>query len=102
MAGAGRPEDTQRKTPRSLCVLLQALVSSRVTVETRSGASLTGVLESVDGRMNVTLSDAAASTALFPSLYVAGRHIVFVHLPDSADIGSAVDAHLSKLVARKR
>jgi small nuclear ribonucleoprotein (snRNP)-like protein len=90
------------KPPRSLVILLQALVSERVKIETRSGAVLTGVVDAVDRRMNLTMSDAASTSATFPSLYIAGRQIVFVHLPDNFDVGKAIDDHVAKLHPRSR
>lgn len=90
------------KPPRSLCVLLQALVSSRVTIETRSGLVVSGVLASVDSRMNLTLSDASTPSASFASLYIAGAQIVFAHLPEDTDVAAAVDAHVAKARARGR
>lgn len=84
------------KPPRSLCVLLQALVSSRVTIETRSGLVVSGVLAAVDGRMNVTLSDASTPSATFAALYIAGAHIVFAHLPEGLDVAATVDAHCAR------
>jgi small nuclear ribonucleoprotein (snRNP)-like protein len=82
------------KLPRSLVVLLQALVGSRVTIETRGGTVVRGALESVDHAMNLTLSDVTVRACNFPALFLAGRQIVFVHLPDEVDVGREIDLHV--------
>jgi small nuclear ribonucleoprotein (snRNP)-like protein len=89
------------KPPRSLAILLQALVGSRVTIETRGGIVLYGLLDYVDRAMNTTLSDASAGNNCFPMLFLTGRQIVFVHLPDDVDIGRVLDSHVrNRLLAR--
>jgi small nuclear ribonucleoprotein (snRNP)-like protein len=84
------------KTPKDLTVLLQALASSYIlTIETRSGTIVCGVLESVDKNMNVTMSQVTinAGSETFPSLFLSGRHIVFVHLPEDVDIRDQIDSY---------
>lgn len=83
-------------------MLLQALVGEQVTIETRTGLVLTGILANVDNKMNITMSEAITPTTSFPSLYIAGRQIVFAHLPDNLDIGRAIDEHVAKQRARIR
>lgn len=98
MASTQRGGGPRKRPPRSLCVLLQALVGQKVAVETRAGASMQGVLEHVDRRMNLTMSDVSTpfSSAPYDSLYVAGTHVVFVELPDSVDVGRAIDGYIYK------
>lgn len=42
-----------QKTPRSLVILLQALVGTRITVELRHYTVVSGLLDSVDARMKL-------------------------------------------------
>jgi small nuclear ribonucleoprotein (snRNP)-like protein len=84
-----------RKVPKDLIVLLRALASYTLTIETRSGTLIHGVLESVDTNMNVTMSQVTidAGSETFPSLFLSGRHIVFVHLPEHMDIREQIDSY---------
>jgi hypothetical protein len=40
------------------------------------------------------LSDVTVSACSFPALFLAGRQIVFVHIPDEVDVGREVDLHV--------
>lgn len=95
------------RVPSTLTVLLHALVGERVELELRHGARVRGVLHAVDAQMNVTLADVSllssqsSSSSQSPSsstslelMYVAARHITFVHLPPDIDVFDTVDAHV--------
>lgn len=94
---------SRRKPPRSLCVLLQALVGRSVTIELRSRALVSGVLSEVDGKMNTIMSEVTVTmrdmpVASYPSLHVSGRHVVFVHLPEMLCVATTIRQHVESKI----
>eukprot|EP00741_Cyanophora_paradoxa_P001128 tig00000459_g1088.t1 len=101
-----------RKGPKepkfSLSVLLYALIGERVIVDLRNDVSFCGVLDEVDGSMNMQLIDVARTAVdgtvdRFDLMFLSGRVVRYVHIPDSIDVGKAIDEQIQArvLAARK-
>lgn len=88
---------------RTLVCLLQAVQGHRTTVELRNESSAEGLIENVDGFMNISMSDVkftkgnGGEVLVFPTLFIHGRQIRFVQIPDFIDMRKAIDEQLSKL-----
>ncbi|KFP33642.1 U7 snRNA-associated Sm-like LSm10, partial [Colius striatus] len=75
----------------SLVILLQGLHGLVTTVELRDESAATGRVTNVDAFMNVrltevTFTDRQGSVAQLDELFVAGRNVRYVHIPDEGDI----------------
>jgi small nuclear ribonucleoprotein (snRNP)-like protein len=105
---------TSRPLFRTLVVVLQSMVGMWVRVELRNETSVRGKLEEVDGKTNMRLSQATidgkqgaktskraqtntagACTATLECVFVPGRHVRYVHLPDRLDVSATLDAYES-------
>jgi small nuclear ribonucleoprotein (snRNP)-like protein len=91
----GANEDT-------LLFLLRSLHGKRVVVELDSNIELNGLLTGVDENMTCTLTDVYRRNMYFSSniikeddTTVLGKHIRYVHLPDSLDVMGAMEKHVS-------
>ncbi|KAF0290462.1 U7 snRNA-associated Sm-like protein LSm10 [Amphibalanus amphitrite] len=83
----------------TLVCLLQALKGHSTTIELRNESEVCGVIDYVDGFMNVTVrparfTDAAGTCARFDSFFVHGRQIRYVHIPDEVSPLSAIRQQL--------
>ena len=79
------------KIENSMACLLRGLVGKRTTIELRNEDSINAVIDHVDSNMNVDLSDATCTSLRqdpreFDRLYVHGKNIRFVHIPDEVSI----------------
>ncbi|CAN9504201.1 unnamed protein product [Ophioblennius macclurei] len=86
----------------SLVVLLQGLQGQVTTVELRNESSARGRLLSVDAYMNVRLTevlyrDRAGRTSRLKDLFVTGRNVRYVHIPDQVDIMETIQSQLAKI-----
>lgn len=123
-AGLYRSPLSSRPLVRTLVALLQAMVGHVVRVELRNESALRGRLEEVDAQGNLRLAaatymrpsgggrapgataagGAAASAAAPPppldSVFVAGRSVRYVHIPDRVDGAALLTAHESQLDRR--
>ncbi|XP_022783362.1 U7 snRNA-associated Sm-like protein LSm10 [Stylophora pistillata] len=88
---------------RSLVCLLQAVEGHRTIVELRNESSAEGLIENVDGFMNVRMSDvkftkgSGGDIVDFPTMFIHGRQIRYVQIPDYIDMRKAIEEQLSKL-----
>lgn len=88
---------------RTLVCLLQAVQGHRTTVELRNESSAEGLIENVDGFMNISMSDVkftkgnGGEVLHFPTLFIHGRQIRYVQIPDFIDMRKAIDEQLSKI-----
>lgn len=88
---------------RTLVCLLQAVQGHRTTVELRNESSAEGLIEHVDGFMNISMSDVKFTKGTdgevldFPTMFIHGRQIRYVQIPDFIDMRKAIDGQLSKL-----
>ena len=92
---------------RTLVCLLQALEGRKTTIELRNESSASGRVDHVDGMMNVTLSAAsfykADGTRLdMANLFIKGRQIRYVHIPEDVDVMAAIRKRLSELTSTRR
>ncbi|XP_014784225.1 U7 snRNA-associated Sm-like protein LSm10 [Octopus bimaculoides] len=86
----------------SLIILLQAIVGKQTTVDLRNENSVEGLLLHVDAFMNLTLEDVRYISAndkvgdkYFDKLFIQGREVRFVHIPDDVDIISSISQQLN-------
>lgn len=87
---------------RTLVCLLQAVQGQRTTVELRNESSAEGLIENVDGFMNISMSDVTFTKGNgevmgFPTMFIHGRQIRYVQIPDFIDMRKAIDEQLSKI-----
>eukprot|EP00049_Salpingoeca_infusionum_P018141 m.355915 g.355915 ORF g.355915 m.355915 type:complete len:124 (+) comp17386_c0_seq1:66-437(+) len=91
--GADRTE--LKKGEASLVCLLQALEKSVLIVELKSGALVTGEVESVDGDMNIAMHNVQmqhldGKIESFDVYFVVGRFIRMVELPDDLAVEQTI------------
>lgn len=85
-----------------MLALLVALTGKKLIVELRNDVVVTAKLAEVDEHMNLTLEQALLQpvqgpSVLYPTLFLRGSNIRFVHLPRAADAAAILDAHREKL-----
>lgn len=86
----------------SLITLLQAIVGRRTTVDLRREDSVEGLLVNVDAFMNLTLKEVRLISAVdgrpdcyLEELFVQGREIRYVHIPDDMNIMDSITRQLN-------
>eukprot|EP01006_Ploeotia_vitrea_P034498 TRINITY_DN65758_c9_g7_i2.p1 TRINITY_DN65758_c9_g7~~TRINITY_DN65758_c9_g7_i2.p1 ORF type:complete len:133 (+),score=61.19 TRINITY_DN65758_c9_g7_i2:128-526(+) len=84
-----------RRQRATLVFFLQALVGRRVVVELRNETELRGRLDEVDERMNARMSTVSVKlvqreAVRVERLYVAGKEIRFVRIPDDVDVAKTL------------
>ena len=88
---------------RTLVCLLQAVQGHRTTVELRNESSAEGLIDNVDGFMNISMSDVKFSKQNgrevldFPTMFIQGRQIRYVQIPDFIDMRKAIEEQLTKI-----
>lgn len=92
---------------RTLVCLLQAVRGFRTTVELRNESSIEGMVDHVDGYMNITMNAVRftkpnGDVLEFPTMFVHGRQIRFVHIPDEIDMRSAIEQQLMQGMQTRR
>ncbi|XP_070619779.1 U7 snRNA-associated Sm-like protein LSm10 [Erythrolamprus reginae] len=90
----------------SLVLLLQGLHSRVTTVELRDESVAVGRVVNVDAFMNVRLAEAAFTdrhgrACRLQDLFIAGRNVRYVHIPDEVDIRATLEQQL-RLIQRVR
>ncbi|XP_005058366.1 U7 snRNA-associated Sm-like protein LSm10 [Oenanthe melanoleuca] len=83
----------------SLVILLQGLCGRVTTVELRDESAAAGRVTSVDAFMNVrlaevTFTDRQGAVSQLDELFVTGRNIRYVHIPDEVDIRATIEEQL--------
>ena len=89
---------------------MQAVQGYRTTVELRNESSAEGLIENVDGFMNVSMSDVKFSKQNgsevkrmdFPTMFIQGQQIRYVHIPDCIDMRKAIEEQLKKIDKPRR
>ncbi|XP_064254329.1 U7 snRNA-associated Sm-like protein LSm10 isoform X10 [Passer domesticus] len=86
----------------SLVILLQGLRGRVTTVELRDESAAAGRVTSVDAFMNVrlaqvTFTDRRGAVSQLDELFVTGRNIRYVHIPDEVDIRAAIEEQLQAI-----
>lgn len=90
----------------SLVILLQGLHGQVTTVELRNESVAVGRITNVDAFMNMRLAEATFTdqhgcSSSMDSLFVTGRNIRYVHIPDDVDVRSTIEKQL-QLIHRVR
>ena len=86
----------------SLVVLLQGLHGHVTTVDLRDESTARGRVLNVDAYMNVRLADVLfrdrrGRVARLEDLFVTGRNVRYVHIPDALDIADTIEKQLGKI-----
>ncbi|XP_048849430.1 U7 snRNA-associated Sm-like protein LSm10 isoform X2 [Brienomyrus brachyistius] len=86
----------------SLVILLQGLQGHVTTVELRDESSARGRLVNVDAFMNVRLEevdycDRRGRPSKVAELFITGRNVRYVHIPDHVDIMDTIQTQLQKI-----
>ncbi|XP_017340073.1 U7 snRNA-associated Sm-like protein LSm10 [Ictalurus punctatus] len=86
----------------SLVVLLQGLHGQVTTVELRDESTARGRVLNVDAFMNVRLEDVLyrdrrGNVSEMADLFVTGRNVRYVHIPDHVDIVDTIQTQLEKI-----
>ncbi|XP_011147976.1 U7 snRNA-associated Sm-like protein LSm10 [Harpegnathos saltator] len=91
----------------SLAILLKAVEKQRTTVDLRNEASIYGVVEEVDGFMNIVMKDCIFTDPRGDSFkhdvsFVQARNIRYVHIPPNIRIIPAIKEQLQQLKGSPR
>ncbi|NWY68134.1 LSM10 protein, partial [Erithacus rubecula] len=83
----------------SLVILLQGLCGRVTTMELRDESAAAGRVTSVDAFMNVrlaevTFTDRKGAVSHLDELFVTGRNIRYVHIPDEVNIQATIEEQL--------
>ncbi|XP_057684270.1 U7 snRNA-associated Sm-like protein LSm10 [Corythoichthys intestinalis] len=86
----------------SMVILLQGLRGEVTTVDLRNESTARGRVVNVDAFMNVRLEDVLyrdrrGSIVRLEDLFVTGRNIRYVHIPDHVDIMKTIEGELKKI-----
>ncbi|CAJ1083145.1 U7 snRNA-associated Sm-like protein LSm10 [Xyrichtys novacula] len=86
----------------SMVVLLQGLQGEVTTVDLRNESSACGRVVNVDAFMNIRLKDVVykdrrGQVTQLQELFITGRNVRYVHIPDHMDIMKTIESQLSKI-----
>ncbi|KAL2080717.1 hypothetical protein ACEWY4_024510 [Coilia grayii] len=86
----------------SLVILLEGLQGQVTTVDLRDDSKARGRVVNVDAFMNVRLEevlyqDRRGHLTKLADLFITGRNIRYVHIPDNMDIVETIKAQLAKI-----
>ncbi|XP_061884836.1 U7 snRNA-associated Sm-like protein LSm10 [Entelurus aequoreus] len=86
----------------SMVVLLQGLRGQVTTVDLRNESTARGRVVNVDAFMNVRLEevlyrDRKGTPTRLQDLFITGRNIRYVHIPDHVDIMKTIQGQLAKI-----
>ncbi|XP_070703054.1 U7 snRNA-associated Sm-like protein LSm10 [Pempheris klunzingeri] len=86
----------------SMVVLLQGLQGEVTTVDLRNESTARGRVVNVDAFMNVRLEDVLyrdrrGQLTRLQDLFITGRNIRYVHIPDHIDIMKTIQSQLTKI-----
>lgn len=89
-------------TENSLVVLLQGLQGEVTTVDLRNECTARGRIVNVDAFMNIRLEavlyrDRRGQIANLQDLFVTGRNVRYVHIPDHVDIMRTIQTQLARI-----
>lgn len=89
-------------TENSMVILLQGLQGEVTTVDLRNESTARGRVVNVDAFMNVRLVDVLYRDRLgqltqLQDLFITGRNIRYVHIPDHMDIMKTIESQLAKI-----
>ncbi|XP_007904954.1 U7 snRNA-associated Sm-like protein LSm10 [Callorhinchus milii] len=86
----------------SLLLLLQGLHGLPTTVELRDESRARGRVLNVDAFMNirleaVTYTDRRGAASRLDQLFITGRNVRYVHIPDQVDIIATIERQLQQI-----
>ncbi|XP_053313156.1 U7 snRNA-associated Sm-like protein LSm10 [Spea bombifrons] len=86
----------------SLIILLQGLQGRATTVDLRDESSATGTVTNVDAFMNirlamVTYKDRRGKETDLEDIFITGRNVRYVHIPEDMDIMRTIEGQLQKI-----
>ncbi|KAM9838193.1 U7 snRNA-associated Sm-like protein LSm10 isoform 1-T2 [Aulostomus maculatus] len=86
----------------SMVVLLQGLQGQVTTVDLRNEGTARGRVVNVDAFMNIRLEDVLyrdrrGQLTKLQDLFITGRNIRYVHIPDHVDIMKTIEGQLAKI-----
>ncbi|XP_037650884.1 U7 snRNA-associated Sm-like protein LSm10 [Sebastes umbrosus] len=86
----------------SMVVLLQGLQGEVTTVDLRDESTARGRVINVDAFMNVRLADVLfrdrrGKLTQLQDLFITGRNVRYVHIPDHMDIMKTIQSQLAKI-----
>lgn len=86
----------------SMVVLLQGLQGEVTTVDLKNESTARGRVVNVDAFMNVRLEDVLyrdrrGRLTQLQDLFVTGRNVRYVHIPDHVDIMKTIQSQLAKI-----
>ncbi|XP_030645338.1 U7 snRNA-associated Sm-like protein LSm10 [Chanos chanos] len=86
----------------SLVILLQGLHGEVTTVDLRDESTARGRVVNVDAFMNVRLEDVLyrdrnGRLSKMADLFITGRNVRYVHIPDHMNITETIQAQLAKI-----
>ncbi|NXP50253.1 LSM10 protein, partial [Heliornis fulica] len=86
----------------SLVILLQGLHGHVTTVDLRDESTARGRVTNVDAFMNmrlaeVTFTDRQGTVSHLEELFVTGRNVRYVHIPDEVDIRATIEQQLEAI-----
>lgn len=86
----------------SLVLLLQGLQGQVTTVDLRDESTARGRVVNVDAFMNIRLEevlyrDRRGRLGQLADLFVTGRNVRYVHIPDQVDIMGTIETQLAKI-----
>lgn len=89
-------------TENSMVILLQGLQGEVTTVDLRNESTARGRVVNVDAFMNVRLEDVLYRDRLgqltqLQDLFITGRNIRYIHIPDHMDIMKTIESQLAKI-----
>ncbi|XP_065327900.1 U7 snRNA-associated Sm-like protein LSm10 [Pelmatolapia mariae] len=89
-------------TENSMVILLQGLQGEVTTVDLRNESTARGLVVNVDAFMNIRLEDVLyrdrrGQLTQLQDLFITGRNIRYVHIPDHMDIMKTIESQLAKI-----
>lgn len=86
----------------SMVVLLQGLQGQVTTVDLRNESTARGRVVNVDAFMNIRLADVLyrdrrGQLTQLQDLFITGRNVRYVHIPDHMDIMKTIESQLAKI-----
>uniref|UniRef100_A0A3Q4HMY3 LSM10, U7 small nuclear RNA associated n=1 Tax=Neolamprologus brichardi TaxID=32507 RepID=A0A3Q4HMY3_NEOBR len=89
-------------TENSMVILLQGLQGEVTTVDLRNESTARGRVVNVDAFMNIRLEDVLyrdrrGQLTQLQDLFITGRNIRYVHIPDHMDIMKTIESQLAKI-----
>lgn len=92
---------------KSLTCFLQGLEGHATTVELRNEIKVRGTVAFVDSKMNILLQDVqytklSGHTTLFDELFIPGRQIRYVQVPDSINVMGTIHSKVAELLTQRK